>query len=186
MELTDTLEEYLIEQESRLNKLRSFFQDLKLAMDQAKHNREAYIGHPMNTYLMIKRLVNEWRPHVKAIQEEGDAEGKPVNSSKIKLLYGQLHRSSADKRKKKKKNWEDEVQPSDRTVFREGVERIPVKTAVFYHCCKTRQSRACDISQLNEPIISSRLVIARIYSQFKKVIERNLSTIYNVNGLWKL
>lgn len=75
MELTDTLEEYLIEQESRLNKLRSFFQDLKLAMDQAKHNREAYIGHPMNTYLMIKRLVNEWRPHVKAIQEEGDAEG---------------------------------------------------------------------------------------------------------------
>lgn len=100
MELTDTLEEYLIEQESRLNKLRSFFQDLKLAMDQAKHNREAYIGHPMNTYLMIKRLVNEWRPHVKAIQEEGDAEGKPVNSSKIS--YSQLHRSSADKRKKKK------------------------------------------------------------------------------------
>lgn len=75
MELTDALEEYLIEQESRLNRLRSFHQDLKLVMDQAKYNREAYIGHPVNTYLMIKRLVNEWKPHVKAIQEEGDAEG---------------------------------------------------------------------------------------------------------------
>ena len=86
MELTDALEEYLIEQESRLNRLRSFHQDLKLVMDQAKYNREAYIGHPVNTYLMIKRLVNEWKPHVKAIQEEGDAEGKPVNLSKNKTF----------------------------------------------------------------------------------------------------
>ena len=123
MELTDTLEEYLIEQESRLNKLRSFFQDLKLAMDQAKLNREAYIGHPMNTYLMIKRLVNEWRPHVKAIQEEGDAEGKPVNSSKIKLLYGQLHRSSADKRKKKK---------TEKTKFNLAIEVSSVKALKEY------------------------------------------------------
>lgn len=123
MELTDTLEEYLIEQESRLNKLRSFFQDLKLAMDQAKHNREAYIGHPMNTYLMIKRLVNEWRSHVKAIQEEGDAEGKPVNSSKIRLLYGQLHRSSADKRKKKK---------TGKTKFNLAIEVSSVKALKEY------------------------------------------------------
>ena len=122
MELTDTLEEYLIEQESRLNKLRSFFQDLKLAMDQAKLNREAYIGHPMNTYLMIKRLVNEWRPHVKAIQEEGDAEGKPVNSSKIKLLYGQLHRSSADKLKKK----------TEKTKFNLAIEVSSVKALKEY------------------------------------------------------
>lgn len=78
MELSDSLEDYLFEQESRLNKLKSFFEDVKAAMDQAKYNRDSYIGHPVNTYLMIKRLVNEWRPHVKAIQEEGDAEGKPV------------------------------------------------------------------------------------------------------------
>lgn len=76
MELSDALEDYLSEQESRLKKLRSFHEDVKKAMGRAISNREDYIGHPVNTYLMIQRLVKEWTQHVKSIEQEGDAEGK--------------------------------------------------------------------------------------------------------------
>lgn len=75
MELSDALDDYLFEQESRLKKLRSFNEDVKKAMGRAISNREEYIGHPVNTYLMIKRLVKEWTQHVKSIEQEGDAEG---------------------------------------------------------------------------------------------------------------
>lgn len=75
MELSDALEDYLFEQESRLKKLRSFNEDVKKAMGRAISNRDEYIGHPVNTYLMIKRLVKEWTQHVKSIDQEGDAEG---------------------------------------------------------------------------------------------------------------
>jgi len=75
MELSDALEDYLFEQESRLKKLRSFNEDVKRAMGRAISNRDEYIGHPVNTYLMIKRLVKEWTQHVKSIEQEGDAEG---------------------------------------------------------------------------------------------------------------
>lgn len=76
MELSDALEDYIAEQESRLKKLRSFSEDVKSAMGRAVSNRDQYIGHPVNTYQMIKRLVKEWTQHVKSIEEEGDAEGK--------------------------------------------------------------------------------------------------------------
>lgn len=75
MELSDALDDYLFEQESRLKKLRSFNEDVKKAMGRAISNRDEYIGHPVNTYLMIKRLVKEWTQHVKSIEQEGDAEG---------------------------------------------------------------------------------------------------------------
>lgn len=75
MKLSDALEDYLFEQESRLKKLRSFNEDVKRAMGRAISNRDEYIGHPVNTYLMIKRLVKEWTQHVKSIEQEGDAEG---------------------------------------------------------------------------------------------------------------
>lgn len=81
MELSDALEDYLFEQESRLKKLRSFNEDVKRAMGRAISNRDEYIGHPVNTYLMIKRLVKEWTQHVKSIEQEGDAEGKFVRLS---------------------------------------------------------------------------------------------------------
>lgn len=75
MELSDALEDYIAEQEQRLNRLKSFAEDVSEAMQRANTDRDGYIGHPVNTYLMIKRLVNEWSEHVKSIQEEGDAEG---------------------------------------------------------------------------------------------------------------
>lgn len=75
MELSDALEDYIVEQEARLDKLKSFAEDVGEALQQAKSNRDAYIGHPVNTYLMIKRLANDWTGHVKAIEQEGDAEG---------------------------------------------------------------------------------------------------------------
>ena len=75
MELSDALEDYIAEQEQRLNRLKSFAEDVSEAMQRANTDRDGYIGHPVNTYLMIKRLVNEWTEHVKSIQEEGDAEG---------------------------------------------------------------------------------------------------------------
>ena len=78
MELSDALEDYIAEQELRLKKLRSFSEDVKSAMGRAVFNRDEYIGHPVNTYQMIKRLVKEWNQHVKSIEEEGDAEGKPM------------------------------------------------------------------------------------------------------------
>jgi len=75
MELSDALEDYIAEQELRLNRLKSFAEDVNEAMEQAKSNRDSYIGHPVNTYLMIKRMVKEWPEHVKSIGQEGDAEG---------------------------------------------------------------------------------------------------------------
>lgn len=75
MELSDALEDYIAEQELRLNRLKSFAKDVGKAMERANANRDEYIGHPVNTYLMIKRLVNEWPQHVKSTEQEGDAEG---------------------------------------------------------------------------------------------------------------
>ena len=75
MELSDALEDYIAEQELRLNRLKSFAKDVGKAMERANANRDGYIGHPVNTYLMIKRLVKEWPEHVKSTEQEGDAEG---------------------------------------------------------------------------------------------------------------
>ncbi|KAL9958191.1 hypothetical protein ACROYT_G035170 [Oculina patagonica] len=75
MELSDALEDYIVEEELRLKKLRSFSEEVKKAMSRANFNRDEYIGHPVNTYQMIKRLVKEWTQHVKSIEKEGDAEG---------------------------------------------------------------------------------------------------------------
>lgn len=75
MELSDALEDYIVEEELRLKKLRSFSEDVKKAMGRAMYNRDEYIGHPVNTYQMIKRLVKEWTQHVKSIEQESDAEG---------------------------------------------------------------------------------------------------------------
>ena len=89
MELSDALEDYLFEQEIRLKKLRSFNENVKKAMGRAISNRDEYIGHPVNTYLMINRLVKEWTPHVKSIEQEGDAEGK--NAIQFVTLTMSIH-----------------------------------------------------------------------------------------------
>lgn len=91
MELSDALDEYLFEQESRLKKLRSFNEDVKKAMGRAISNREEYIGHPVNTYLMIKRLVKEWTQHVKSIEQEGDAEGNILTNVICHIDHVKVH-----------------------------------------------------------------------------------------------
>lgn len=74
-ELSDALDDYIAEQEVRLHRLKSFAEDVNIAMEQAKSDRDSYIGHPVSTYLMIKRLVKDWPTHVKSVEQEGDAEG---------------------------------------------------------------------------------------------------------------
>ena len=75
MELSDALNDYIAEQESRLKRLRSFAQNVNEAMEQAQSSRDGYVGHPVNTYLMIKRLVKDWPRHVNSIEQEGNSEG---------------------------------------------------------------------------------------------------------------
>ena len=75
MELSDVLDDYIAEQEARLRRLKIFSQDVNVAMEQAKSNRDKYIGHPVNTYLMVKRFVKDWPAHVKSVEQEGDSEG---------------------------------------------------------------------------------------------------------------
>ena len=75
MELSDALDDYIAEQEARLRRLKIFSQDVNVAMEQAKSNRDKYIGHPVNTYLMVKRFVKDWPVHVKSVEQEGDSEG---------------------------------------------------------------------------------------------------------------
>ena len=86
MELSDALDDYITEQESRLNRLKDFADAVNDAMVQAKSNRISYIGHPVNTYLMIKRLVKDWPTHVKSVEQEGDAEG----IYRIIVFYSQI------------------------------------------------------------------------------------------------
>lgn len=74
MELSDVLDDYIAEQEARLRRLKIFSQDVNVAMEQAKSNRDKYIGHPVNTYLMVKRFVKDWPAHVKSVEQEGDSE----------------------------------------------------------------------------------------------------------------
>ena len=76
LELADALEEYIIEQEERLKMLKWFAEDVSNAMDQAKEDRYAYLGHPVSSFLMVKRFVNQWPRIEKSIQQEGDSEGK--------------------------------------------------------------------------------------------------------------
>ena len=75
MELSDALDDYIAEQEARLRRLKIFAGDVNVAMEQAKSNRDHYIGHPVNTYLMVKRFVKDWPEHVQSVEQEGDSEG---------------------------------------------------------------------------------------------------------------
>jgi len=77
-ELSDSLEKYIQEQEIRLQKLKSFSNQVQRTVQLAKESGAKFLGHPVNSFLMIKRFVIEWPAIENILTEENVAEGTYV------------------------------------------------------------------------------------------------------------
>ncbi|XP_054155022.1 prolyl 4-hydroxylase subunit alpha-1-like [Oppia nitens] len=55
-----TVEKYITDEEHRLSQLKSTIDGLKQYNQLAVNDSDAYLSHPINIYLLIKRLATEW------------------------------------------------------------------------------------------------------------------------------
>ncbi|XP_054154955.1 prolyl 4-hydroxylase subunit alpha-2-like [Oppia nitens] len=55
-----TVEKYITDEEHRLSQLKSTIVGLKQYNELAVNDSDAYLSHPINIYLLIKRLATEW------------------------------------------------------------------------------------------------------------------------------
>ncbi|CAF3797201.1 unnamed protein product [Rotaria sp. Silwood1] len=58
--LAKTLETYLEQEYERLDHIEKFINIIKDEIRQAQGNEEYYFGNPVNSYLFIKHLTNDW------------------------------------------------------------------------------------------------------------------------------
>ncbi|XP_054154988.1 prolyl 4-hydroxylase subunit alpha-2-like [Oppia nitens] len=56
----ETVEKYITDEEHRLSQLKSTIDGLKQYNQLAVNDSDAYLSHPINIYLLIKRLATEW------------------------------------------------------------------------------------------------------------------------------
>lgn len=75
LELSDALDDYIMAEEARLLKVKRFAEQLGKSMKQATENRSKFIGHPLNTFLMIRRLVQDWPAVKDHIEVDSEQEG---------------------------------------------------------------------------------------------------------------
>ena len=77
-ELRFTLEEYVNLEEQRLTKLKKFLSKVNSAHDTVGEDVSRYLGHPVNSYLEIRRMYKEW-PEVERLIQLDNSEGKFYN-----------------------------------------------------------------------------------------------------------
>lgn len=74
-ELRFTLEEYVNLEEQRLAKLKKFLAKVNTAHNVVEDDVSRYLGHPVNSYLEIRRMYKEW-PEVERLVQLDNSEGK--------------------------------------------------------------------------------------------------------------
>ena len=74
-ELRFTLEEYVNLEEQRLAKLKKFLAKVNAAHNVVGDDVSRYLGHPVNSYLEIRRMYKEW-PEAERLVQLDNSEGK--------------------------------------------------------------------------------------------------------------
>ncbi|XP_054160059.1 uncharacterized protein LOC128958267 [Oppia nitens] len=69
-----TVEQYIIAEDQRLSRLKSTIDELKRYNQLAVNDGDAYLSHPINLYLLIKRLARDW-PQVDSLLEKSTHNG---------------------------------------------------------------------------------------------------------------
>ena len=86
-ELRFTLEEYINLEEQRLVKLKRFLAKVNAAHNVVGDDVSKYLGHPVNSYLEIRRLFKEW-PEAERLIQLDNSEGKfSITRSFCKLTF---------------------------------------------------------------------------------------------------
>merc|ERR1711953_859736 len=60
-ELVKALKDYVQLEEDRIIKVKRYITDYEAIQNMANSNVEKYIGNPLNSYLLIKRLTSDWK-----------------------------------------------------------------------------------------------------------------------------
>lgn len=60
LNLISSLTDFISAEEAKLEKLKKVASELKSQADEAGSNVEKFLGHPLNQYLLVKRLKKEW------------------------------------------------------------------------------------------------------------------------------
>lgn len=82
-ELRFTLEEYVNLEEQRLAKLKKFLAKVSTAHNVVEDDVSRYLGHPVNSYLEIRRMYKEWPEAERLVQlDNSEAVSDAINKHK--------------------------------------------------------------------------------------------------------
>ena len=71
-DLVDKLEDYIKDEYRRIHKLEKKLEEYRSVRDRASLSSEKFIGNPLNSFLLIKKLTSDWKELREVIQ--GDSE----------------------------------------------------------------------------------------------------------------
>jgi len=71
-EVVNHLQHYLDAEYLRLQKLEKVVQDYKSLRDRARRSSERFIGNPLDSFLLIKKLTSDWNTIQELVQNEGE------------------------------------------------------------------------------------------------------------------
>ena len=69
-ELVNRLNEYVLEETQRIEKLKEFVKDYEALRDNAFGKENKYVGNPLNSFLLIKKLTSDWKIVMDLIQDK--------------------------------------------------------------------------------------------------------------------
>jgi len=67
-ELVNKLNEYVQEETQRIESLKKFVKDYEALRDNAFESEEKFVGNPLNSFLLIKKLTSDWKTVQNLIQ----------------------------------------------------------------------------------------------------------------------
>ena len=71
-ELVSKLENYVQDEYRRIRKLEEMLADYKSFRDRASESTEKFVGNPLNSFLLIKKLTSDWKEMKDLIQGHGE------------------------------------------------------------------------------------------------------------------
>ena len=86
-ELVNRLENYITEERLRLGRLERLLDDYKSVRNQASQSGEQFVGNPLNSFLLIKKLTSDWK-QVEALVLGGSGDQLLKNISRERDYYG--------------------------------------------------------------------------------------------------
>jgi len=71
-ELVEKLENYIQGEYDRIHKLEKLVEEFRNLRDRASDSSERFIGNPLNSFLLIKKLTTDWKQVQSLIQKDGE------------------------------------------------------------------------------------------------------------------